>query len=622
MERRPKARRETRQQKPFYKRFGTYIHLFIVVGIAAPTMIYMEVMKSLGWRMPFIGANGVLTYVASNSTDVMLYASPTTRKHFQGVGANYDLLLTPWRDYFSNRKTKFKELSEVGQIKKLDDGVLILPSAVALSPEERTEIQAFRARGGAILATWATGTRGVTGEWEGWQFMEGLGAKVLGEVPPESDANHLILNGDSPISHTVQAGERVFMSKASESLLRLRGDNSAGRFTNWARVTEESRRGDSAAVFQEEKAESGRTVVLAFSESAWANHPLSIYPFFDDAVHWLQREPTAIRAAWPQGKLAANVIEMDTEDKFNNALNFESMMQAVDYPTSFYLLTSVAKQFPDTVAKLSKEQEIGFHGDIHIGFKDQALAQQDQRMQNMRKELASVLPDLGKVTGFRAPTEGYDANTEKLLFNMGVRHHVADPNRTEARLPLFAKVEGSVPDNDLIVLPRTQRDDINLYWEKLSAEQTTQALIDDTDLILENGGLGLLSVHTQNFDTNSVLYKALPAYLVHLKQKRNTIWLTSAGKVADWWRDRERFLMRSTFSGKHLAIDVTVIGKSPVSGGTIFIMLPQKDVLPTVQNTKTNGVKPTVTRVDPYRAAMLFPNLPPGNYSYQVTFSQ
>lgn len=622
MERRPSRRRESRQQKPFYKRFGTYIHLFIVVGIAAPTMIYMEVMKSMGWRMPFLGAHGVLTYVASNSNDVALYASQTSRTYFTGIGANYDVLLTPWRDYFSYRKSKFKELTEASQIKKLNDGVLILPSAVALTAEERSEIQAFRARGGSVLSSWATGTRAEKGEWAGWQFVEGLGAKVLGEIGAESDANHLILNGESPVSHSIVAGHRVFMSKTSESLLRLKGESTGGRFTNWARVTEDARRGEGAIVFQEEKPEAGRTMVLGFAETAWANHPLSIYPFLDDAIQWLQREPTAIRAAWPQGKLAANVIEMDTEDKFNNALNFESMMQAVDYPTSFYVLTSVAKQFPQTVAKLGREAEIGFHGDVHTGFKDQPPLQQEQRLQTMRKELASVMPDLSKVTGFRAPTEGYDATTEKLLFNMGVRHHVADPNRSEGRLPLFAKVEGSVPDTDLIVLPRTQRDDINLYWEKLSVEQTTQALIDDTDLILENGGLGLLSVHTQNFDTSSVLYKAMPAYLVNLKQKRSTLWLTSAGKVADWWRDRERFLVRSTFTGKRLEIDVTVIGKTPVAGGTVMIMLPQRDVLPTVQSTKTSGVKPTVTRVDPYRAAMVFGTLPPGNYSYQVTFAQ
>lgn len=613
---------EHRQKKPFYKRFGTYIHLFIVVGIAAPTMIYMEVMKSMGWRMPFIGANGVLTYVASSSNTITLYASATSRNYFTGVGANYEFLLTPWRDYFAYRQTKFKELSEPSQIRKLDEGVLVLPSAVALSPEERSEIAAFRARGGAVLGTWATGTRNTKGEWEGWQFLQGLGANVLGEVSAESDANHLILNGDSPISHTSLAGERVFMSKTSESLLRMRGAVTGARFTNWARITEETRRGDAAVVFDEGKPETGRSMVFGFAESAWANHPLAIYPFLDDAIRWLQREPTAIRAAWPNGKLAAQVIEMDTEDKFNNALNFESMMQAVDYPTTFYVLTSVAKQFPDTVARIAREAEIGFHGDVHVGFKDQTQAQQEQRLQNMRKELAAVQPDLSKVVGFRAPTEGYDGTTEKLLFSLGIRHHVADPNRSPGRLPLFAKVEGSVPDNDIVVLPRTQRDDINLYWEKLSVEQTTQAMVDDSELVLENGALGVMSVHTQNFEPSSVLYKALPGYLVHLKQKRDTLWLTSAGKVADWWRERERFLVRSTFTGKRLVVDVTVIGKTPVAGGTVFVMLPQKDVLPTVQNTKTSGVKPTLTRVDPYRAALIFPSLPPGNYSYQVTFAQ
>jgi peptidoglycan/xylan/chitin deacetylase (PgdA/CDA1 family) len=602
------------------RRFGTYLHLYIIAGVALPVVIYLVVMQSLGWRMPTMGTNGLFTYVAGSSNQVMLYASPNTKTFLTSIGGNYDVLLAPWRDYFADRKLRFKEITDPEQLKRLDDGVLILPSAVALSSEEKAEILAFRTRGGGVLSTWATGTRTAKGDWSGWGFVEQLGAKVVGELPADSDANHLIINGESPVAHTLPAGQRMFMSRMSESLLRLQGEAVAAKFLNWARTPTDDRREEGAIVYSETLSSSGRAVVFAFAETAWASHPVMAYTLFDDVLAWLRREPMTIRAAWPNGKLAASVIEMDTEEGFGNATNLASMMEAIDYPTTFFALTSVGKKFPDVLTQLERKHEIGFHGDIHIGFKDQTVAAQEQRIKNMFAEMRSVLPNTSAVLGFRAPIEGYDATTEKLLQHYGIRYHVADPNRSEARLPKMAQLDGVDPEEDIVVLPRTQRDDINLYWEKLPVDQLSKALSNDAALVLENGGLSLLSVHSQNLGTDSALYKALPAHLVYLKQNRNVFWSASAGQVADWWRQRERFRVASRFSGKRLEFDVSVVGKSPVRGGTVLVMLPQKGVTAKVHSTKTTGMKPNVVRLDAYRAAIIFDALPPGNYSYQVTF--
>lgn len=614
------VKQERRTYQPFYKRFDFFVHLYVILGFTVPALIYIVVMMSLGWRVPSFDANGSLVFSFSYSDKTILYVSQNTKAYFDGVGANYDLLLNPWRDYFENRSKKVAEISTPTQLKELANGVVILPSAVSLSAEERDAFRAFEARGGAILATWATGSRNASGDWTGWKFLEEHGATVVGEIPKESEVNHLVINGESPVSFSVAAGQRVYMSKASESILRIKGENAAARLTNWARVISDEFRGESAVIFSESRPDRGRSVVFAYSESAWANHPQPMYPLFDDVIRWLQREPMAIRAAWPQGMLAANVVEMDTEDKFENALGFDSLLKSAEYPTGYYVLTSVAKRFPAVVETIGRGAEIGFHGDVHVGFKDVPESQQAQRLQTMRKDLVGLVKDPSKVIGFRAPTESYDGVTEKLLVGMGIRHHVADPNRSDARLPLFARVEGSTPDTDLIVLPRTQRDDINLYWERLSVEQTTKAMIDDSELVLENGGLGLLSVHSQNFDAGSVLHQALPPYLNYLKQKRFVIWNATAGQVADWWRDRERFLVRSVFTGKRMSVDVTVIGDNPVRGGTIIISLPQRDILPKVSNTKTTGPTPAVVRLDSYRAAIVFSEALPGNFNYQVTF--
>jgi peptidoglycan/xylan/chitin deacetylase (PgdA/CDA1 family) len=613
---------EQQNSLPFFKRIGSYLYVLIVLGVAVPALVYLAIMQSLGWRVPVVGANGVISEMAPVGNTVILYAASNTKAYFNKIGGNYDVLLTPWRNYFGTRKLDFKEFQDADQLRKQKTGVLILPSAISLSDDERNEIAAFRARGGAVLATWATGTRNGKGDWDGWQFLDSLGAKYIGEVSADSDAHNLILTGESPVSHTHPSGQRIFMSKTSERLLRVKGEVIAGRFMNWARITDDERRGEGAIVFSEISATSGRAAFFAFSESAWESHPFATHNLIDDTLQWLRREPAIVRAAWPHGKLAAQVVEMDTEQEFSNALPFASMMQSMGYPATFYVLTSVGKLFPDVLTKLARDFEIGFHGDIHVAFKGQPVNQQEKRMQTMRNEMATVLPDLKNITGFRAPTEGYDDTTEQLLYKFGFRHHTVDPNRTEGRLPIVAKLEGVEPKDSLIVLPRTQRDDINLYVEKLTVEQTTKALIDDADVAIDTGSLGLLSIHSQNFNADGILIKAMPSFLDHLQQRRNTLWLASAGQVADWWRERERFKLSSNYTGKRLEFNITVTGEKPLSNGGLIVMLPQKGILPTVQTLKIGIPRPSVSQIDDYRAFITFGTLSPGNYAYQVTFAQ
>lgn len=611
-----------RETHPFFKRIGAYLPAMIILSVAVPALIYVAVMQLLGWRTPVLGMNGAMAYVAPAGSNVILYAAPNTKTYLTSIGGNYETLLVPWRNYFLDRKIQFKEIQSASQLQKYSQGVLILPSAVALDDEERAQILTFRAKGGAILSTWATGTRNGKGDWEGWQFLEKLGVKMLGEIAPDAEVNHLILTGESPVSHTHPAGQRIGIGKTSESLLRFKGEMIAGRFMNWARITDDERRGEGAIIYSEASAGTGRVTFFAFAESVWESRPLAAYTFIDDTIQWLQREPAIVLAAWPNGRRAAQVIEMDTEEGFANALPFASMMQSLDYPATFYILTSVGKLFPEVLTRLARDFEIGFHGDVHISFKGQSATVQEQRIQTMRAEMASVLPDIRGITGFRAPTEGYDATTEQLIHKYGMRHHVTDPGRTEGRLPLLAKLEGVATEDALVVLPRTQRDDINLHWERLTAEQTTKALIDDFDLAAETGSLGLLSIHSQNFIPDGILTKAMPGLLVHTKQRRNQVWLASAGQVADWWRERERFKLSYRNTGKRLEFNITVKGTTPVSGVSLVVMLPQKGVLPTVQSTKIGGVKPTVSKIDNYRAAIVFDTLPPGNHVYQATFAQ
>ncbi|AGX86476.1 polysaccharide deacetylase family protein [Candidatus Symbiobacter mobilis] len=613
---------DRRSRRSPFLRIGLYLPLLAIMVVAGAVLIFVMTMQQIGWRVPVIGVSGAMAHFAQPGQQVVLYASPNTTRYFQRIGGNYTNLLDPWRKYFEGRNLPFDEIDDPALLQALPAGVLVLPSALALSLQEREAIEGFRSRGGGVLATWATGTRSDTGDWAGWKFLEGLGAKWVGELPAESESRHLTMNGEMPVSSQMEAGSRLWMGKTTEALLRLSGESIAGRFMNWPRILEEERKAEGAVLYSETSPSVGRAVVYAFAETSWEARPLHAHQIIDDTLRWLRREPVIVRAAWPNGVQAAHILEMDTEEGFPHAIDFAAMLRDIRGKATFYLLTSLAVQYPQVVQALAAEFEVGYHGDEHVSFRGQPATEQEQRIVRMISQLQSVLGDTSHIRGFRAPTEGYDPTTEILLQKHGIRHHAADPNRQEGRLPFIAKLEGIKPDQSLVVLARTQRDDINLGLAEQNSQRTLQALIDDFDLAQSMGALGLLSVHSQNFGPGSVLRSAMPPFLAHVQRYRDRLWLASAGEVAHWWQDRERVKLSSVYAGRRLEFDVTVRGAEPVYGLSLTLFTPEKGKMPTIVGTKVGTRLPTVRSIDPYRAALVFDQLAPGNYAFRATFAE
>jgi hypothetical protein len=607
--------------KSIFGKIDGFMPTIAVLGIAIPAFLYIIIMVTLGWGYPILGAKAATGVFDSNTAVVYLYESPATKDHFTKIGGNYETLLTPWRSYFSERKRNYKVISGDAAITKAKTGVLVLPSAVALSDAERVAILKFRDNGGSVLATWATGTRNDRGDWVGWQLLEKLGATFVGEVPNDADTRQLVLSGESPLSHSHPAGQRIWMGKTPETLLRLQGDMAAGRLMNWARVPDDSRKQEGAIIYAEATETGSRAAVFAFSENAWESRPFAAQVVIEDTMRWLLHEAVAVRAAWPNGKRAAQVIEMDTEEGFPNSLEFASVMLKNGIPATCYVLTSVAKTLPETLTSLARGCEIAYHGDVHDSFKGLTASAQLKRIVEMKADMASILTSNKKISGFRAPTEGYDKTTEAILQKNGFSHHAADPQRTEGRLPLFAAVPETDTSTDIVVLPRTQRDDINFASQNLSAEQTGKALIDDFDESQRTGSLGWLSVHSQNFAPGGTLSTAFPEYLAHVKKSSSKVWLASANQVTDWWRQREAFKLDSAYNGRRFDLNVTIKGTEAVNGASVVIMVPKKGYVPHVSGTKVGMPIPTVSAIDDFRATLVYGSLSPGNYSYQVTFA-
>lgn len=611
------------EKPPLYARVGLYLPLLIVIGLSVTILAFVASMKVLGWEVPsFFGSNALpgLSKSSTKNADIAIYTSVNSDHYFSAIGGNYQRLTNPWRGYFKDRNLSVIELNTVDALRDFNGGVVILPSAVALSDEEKSALLNYQSQGGSLLATWATGTRNQNSVWTGWDFLAKLGAKSWGEMATDSDAHYLVLDGESPLSYTHAAGMRIWLGKTAEHPLLLSGERLSGRIMDWARIPVAEHMEQGAIVYSNGTDNAGRTAVYAFAESSWESQPQPLYTLVDDTLSWLTHRPAIVKSAWPNGKRAAEVIEMDTEEGFPNALRFASMMSSVGYKGSFFILTSVAKLYPDVLFTLARDFDIAYHGDIHISFKDQPEAQQNQRIDTMMTDMQTLLPEHAPLTGFRAPTEGYDQTTEKLLQRKGFRYHVADPNSSEARLPFFDKIDGVKNADTIVILPRTQRDDINLANQDLSVEQTSQALINDLRCTLDMGALGLLSVHSQNYADTGRLTQAMPVFLAELKKQRSQLWLASSEQVAQWWRERDRLKVSSQVLGKRLEFDVTLQGDKPLEGASLTLMLPQKGLQAEIKGIKTGMPDVKTERIDDYRLSVQFGKLEPGNYAYQVTF--
>src|SRR4029079_2586345 len=370
----------------------------------------------------------------------------------------------PWRDYLKQYKRSYKELKDPAELADQKDKVIIIPSAIALNDAERKALVEHHRAGGSILATGPIGARDGAGTWVGWGLMDQLfGARVADEIDPGAEKNFLVMSS-SPITTAFSSGTRVWIGKAPEKALRYEGAGlPAARYLDWARTPD----GKKPVVVYGEK-EKARWVLIGVPENAWDAAPTPIRMLANGAVNWLQRNPQAVVATWPGGYRAAHLVTMNVDEPVENVLTLASTLDTLKIRGTFFVLADAAVKSPGTLKALTVGHEIAYHGDASEGFKDQARGDQERRIKDMQQKMMKSIRPEERIIGFRAPGESYDARTEEVLQAAGFRYHAVDPNRSDDRQPLFAKVNRASVADDLVVLPRTQGDDI-VFLQKQDA---------------------------------------------------------------------------------------------------------------------------------------------------------
>ncbi|MGE5616518.1 MAG: polysaccharide deacetylase family protein [Bacillota bacterium] len=602
---------------PFYLRIELYLPLILVGGIILAIIVYARAMYGAGWTL---GAEKQLSvvgaFVDETPPSLILYTSPTSKAFQAKVGANHDVLVKQWRDYFAAYKHVFREVSDPAELAKLENAVVILPSAVALNDVERKALTELHRKGVGILATNAFGARDGAGNWTGWTLMEDLfGTQVVDEVEANSDKNFLVTAANTPVTVAVPAGTRFWVGKTPEGRLRFEGGQVAARFLDWARTPD----GKGGSIVYGEKS-GGRFVLFGFSENAWEGAPTPIRTLADGALEFLQRKPRAVLSDWPRGFQAAHIASMNVEEQPENALAFAATLEQLNMRGTFFGVAEAVEKSPATFITLAAHHEIAYNGDMAMNFKGAPEVEQKRRIAVMQQKFAAALHLKEPILGFRAPGESYDAKTEQALQSQGVRYDAVDPARTDARLPIMAHVNRASYAEDLVVLPRTQGDDI-LYLNRPQVDvgEMLSTMRGELNLAIEEGALGMLSVHSRNYAKDGPMAQSVSSYLLSLAEQRNRVWLATGTEVSEWWRNRENVRVTLNPLGKRYELEVSNTGDATVEGATAIVYQPRAS---TVVVTPTKAWQPDVSvrRIDATSSAVIFGPIARGHYAYKLVF--
>ena len=599
--------------------------LFIAIGIGGSALIYIAIMQSLGWPIQ-TGSNVFASMNAGGGSSLILYRAPHTQKYFQSVGGKYDVLLEPWRVYAKDKGLSLNEIDTLGPDGPNLGSVLVLASAVSLDSAERESLIRYKNKGGSLIVTWAAGSRDAQGKWAGWDLIQQLGdTKVVADLPSDGSLTHLVTKGQGPLTHAMPAGLRMPFGKTSEVPLLLAGADVAAHVMNADRLSSSADLQRGLLVYKEKSngssLPSSRVVVLGISESGWESQKFGMYSLLDGALGWLSRQPVVLQANWPNAVDAAFLVAVDVADKFENADKLAAKFGQENYSGSFFLRTAEAKKFPDIVRRMDGKHDVGYHGDVAAEFKGNPAALQKSRVSSMLLDLNQALNQSGVKSGFHAPSELFDANTHQALFDAGIRYHLTGSQATDSRLPFMAPVEGQKPDRRLVVMPRTQRDDLALLRDTQGdISKLEQAVLDDLNTVVSHGGLGVLSLNSAQFDESLSMQATVTSLISHVRSQPQRIWLTNGRGVAEWWLGKERFLVNSRLTGSRIELDLTILGNRPYEHGTLIVILPDKSTLPQVRGLKPGMPVPRVEKLDEYRAVLRFDALQPDSYSYSLTF--
>lgn len=558
---------------------------------------------------------------------VWLYASPNSKKYHEKTGLNFQVNLRVWELFLSKYHIPFKIVSNLEKIETSETGVLVLPSQVALSNREKQAILNFRALGGSVLSTWLTGVLDENNRWLGFSFMEnGLNAKVLGDTQADEEENFLMAYGDSPVLHSLMAGQRIWLERRKGLYpIRLQGQRAAAQIMDWSRSSA-GNKVNTLMIFGEHRQASGvlsRAISLGYSEHLWLSaDPAAMEAIAHNALTWLARQPIARVASWPHPYTSAASIVVDAPEVVDDLdVNFGELVTQMGGKATFYVPSINAVKSAPALRKLqSAGHDIAYMSDRFEGFKGQTTAQQAVRLEAMKKDFDLAKLSTKPILGFNAPMGSQDQTTQNWLNQSGFSYFVGSMSETESRVPVLIprKPEAAGTSKPMVMLPRTQNGPEDLMNDG-NPDEGLQKYLSEFESAFAMGGLMLIRFPNQTLLTDD----QLATVFEQIKKNSSKLWLASNHAIAQWWLDRSRVRVTVERVNNSLLLVATVEGTSPMSlAPSVTVNLPYANDILTLIPIEQPNISPSIVALDPWRAAISLGNLKPGTHRWHMHFQR
>ena len=448
--------------------------------------------------------------------------------------------------------------------------VLLFPAEPCLGEESRAAIRRALARGQGVIATWITGTRDGGCTPVGWSLPATLAGAMRLDTLDKREAVYVTVPRGGALTADVPPGSRFELQVGNHVAVRAPARDLiySDRMMN-PEPAQQSELLDGAMSHAQIGA--GRSVYLGFDPLRVAGIPWSeilAQLIARDAVAWAANTPVAAVEPWPHGKVAAALIAQDVEDEFSNASHAVDSLDAAGVRGTWYVVTELAQRNEKLLHRLARNGEIGSHTENHDVLAGQPLAQQQRRLALTQKELRSLVGH--PVRGLRPPEEQFDRNTLRAWLDAGGRY-VFGANDSRSASPELLEIG----TDTLVLLGRVNNDDVLSLRRigRIDAQRLTTEYLTAFEKVRALGGLFIMSYHSQ-FMSRPELVPVVAAVARHLKAD-STVWLTTGGEAAAWWRGRFAVRLGVEISPAHaLTVTATNTASTPLDGAVIRVDLP------------------------------------------------
>ena len=555
---------------------------------------------------------------------VLLYASLTSQAHLMKLGTDPTTGTRIWENYLRANQLPFVRVTGPEALSRVSTpGLLILASTVVLSDVEQQAVLEWRNRGGAVLSTWLTAAYSSSGELLGFDFMRDvLDVKVVGSTKEEADDTFMIVHGNSPISHNLLAGTRVWLERVPNQLpVRLVGKQESAQIMNWSRnVNIQNPSG--LISYNERKMPSGlysRTATIGYPEQNWQrSDPLQLNAISKDVFAWLQRQPSVYLSAWPFPYRSAVAIAIQAaEQVVEGDVAMAQTIADMGGKATFYLNGSNAEKAAPMIKKVqAQSHEIAYLGDSFEGFKDQPKEKQSARLDEMQRQLAAAGIVVPMPASFAPPLDSMDQTTQALLQEKKFDNFLAFMDASDSSLPF---IRGTTADltEPIVVMPRT----LIGPEEAVEADVTSglDNFLGELDVSVRMGGLSVVRIPSQSL----LLPEQRKRIFDKLLSLRGKVWMSSAKDIARWWRNREQVAVHLAPHPEGYVINAkvshSITAQEPLS---IMVNLPHPNRRVRLQPMQNGDKLPEVMVVDSERVTLKWLAPAAGQYAWLLTFEE